>query len=103
MKATGHELKQFYYDLPDSQYVEWENGCLEFHDDEGEWRLEPTRKYELRDIAEICEHGKFVATFEAAFKKWKKALTVSTFLVEVPKERKEEFLKLLASAKFRCR
>ena len=107
MKCTGKEFKAF-----ESDATYWHPGNAErestYMDDvvleiNGE-EVEDFEVQEFNDIDNIkivsghvinCTKGPMNQSLAGYFKRWKKAQTVETICVEIPKERRDEIVKTL--------
>ena len=110
MKASGAEILAFWHEWPpgdDWCYAEEDSEVAIYDDDREATLLDPAVKYDLGDFAVITWQGRGrppsaapmqgqdYVEFQCWFSFWKRARTVVSVDVEVPKEQIEEFMVLM--------
>jgi hypothetical protein len=94
--ALGADIKKFYADGWPEGAVHEDNE-LQLTDDNGEYIVADSDKLDLSKLGLIIYPDDKIEDFSKVFRRWKKAQTTATILVEVPKERVDFVLEMLAA------
>lgn len=103
MKALGSDIVAFFNsEWPEDDYVDEcslsvDGEKIVKEDGTGDFPL--SEKYELQSFGEIYrENSDHVRSLDSAFRKWAKARTTVTMIVEVPKDKEEDIRAILRNA-----
>lgn len=96
-KALGSEINDFYNTgFPKDAYTEEMPEWIEsFFDENDELALVPIEEYDLSEFGYILDSSDSVHTFSSVFSKWQKQKGSISFVVSIPKDRADDFKKLL--------
>jgi hypothetical protein len=111
MKAKGFEIRDFWINYWPKNLSDWyyesDDGTIDVEDEDGNYILEDTKIYNLKEFGPLGWQGQGDCPvefgyweFEDAFKKYKKTITLHLqFITDIPKEEKELFLKAIEDHK----
>ena len=92
VKTTGAEFNRFYADKTvwtedlwhDNELISVDGSLVDDLDD-----LPPDSKVMIQggDVYNVAREDRFVCSFETLFKRWRKAQTVATLVIKMPKDK----------------